>query len=457
AASVALFVHLFVVRHLLHLMELRQRDRLHGEELAAALAAAHHELTERQRAEAERERLREQLLHSQKLEAVGTLAGGVAHDMNNMLAAILGLAEHARVDLTTAPEAFEQIIDAARRGSGFVRNLLGFSRRGQYRVERFELGSVVASITVLLSRTLPKEIELVSASKPGQVIEGDAAQLGQALLNLCLNASDAMEGRGVLRVEVGETMLAGESARSLGLTDGRYVTLAVSDTGCGMDVETRSRMFEPFFTTKPPGRGTGLGLAMVYGTITNHGGAIAVDSEPGRGTSIVLHLPAVEIADRPAPAAEPHVAQAPPVAGPTRPALDEAGLVLVVDDEPLLRRITRRSLERSGYRVLTASDGAEGLAVFQESAADIGVVLLDMAMPVMGGAECFLRMRAFDPRARVLLASGYALEEDARACLAAGALGFLEKPFASARLLEAVALALSDRRVEEHLTLPAVS
>jgi signal transduction histidine kinase/CheY-like chemotaxis protein len=445
-AFVSLFVHLFVVRHLTHLKELRRRDRTHGEALAEALAAARHELTERQRAEAERERLREQPLHAQKLEAIGTLAGGVAHDMNNMLAVILGVAELAREDPSTAREGIDQILDAARRGSELVRNLLGFSRRGQYRVERVELGSVVAGITGLLSRALPREIELVSASRAAVQIEGDAAQLGQALLNLCINASDAMNGRGTLRIEIGEQRLAGERARELGVPDGSYAALAVSDTGCGMDAATRARMFEPFFTTKAPGRGTGLGLAMVYGTITNHGGAVAVDTEPGRGTSITLFLPAIAVAEESAPPVE---APAAPPIGATEPAPGaggQGGLVLLVDDEPLVRSVTRRSLERAGYRVVTAGDGAEGVAVFEERAAEIAVVLLDMAMPVMGGAECFRRIREIEPRARVLLASGYAMEAEARACLASGALGFLEKPFATAALLERIASARSDRR-----------
>jgi two-component system, cell cycle sensor histidine kinase and response regulator CckA len=473
---VAQYLHMFVVRHLAHLKLLRQRDRMHGEELSAALAAAQRELTERQRAETERERLREQLLHSQKLEAIGTLAGGVAHDMNNLLAAILGVAELARNEPSTAREGIEQIIEAAQRGSEVVRNLLGFSRRGQYRKALIELAPVVATITALLSRTLPKEVELISASTAVHAVEGDVAQLGQALLNLCINASDAMKGRGVLRIEVDEVLLVGDDARSRDAVEGRYVTLRVSDTGCGMDAATRSRMFEPFFTTKPPGRGTGLGLAMVYGTITNHGGTIAVDSELGHGTAITIYLPARERAEQAG-----HAAQAPAAASPPeqiaaaraatpgsspgpRSAPDattsdrnaRSGAVLVVDDEPMIRRMSQRSLERAGYRVLTASDGAEGLVVFREHAADIEVVVLDMAMPTMGGAECFRHLRAVDPAARVLLASGYALEEEARECLAAGALGILEKPFTTARLIEAVASARADRRVEEHLALPAM-
>jgi signal transduction histidine kinase/ActR/RegA family two-component response regulator len=471
-AFIAILLHLFVTRYMAHMKLLRRRDLVHSEELAAALAAAQRELTERHRAEAERERLRAQLLDAQKLEAIGTLAGGVAHDMNNVLAAILGLAEQTLVDPGTARQGAEQTIEAARRGIELSRNLLGFSRRGKYRKERLDLSSLVAGITALLTRTLPKEIEVVTSSAATHAIEGDIAQLGQALLNLCLNASDAMKGRGVLRIDVGEVVLDEEGARTLDLRSGRYARLVVSDTGCGMDQATRSRMFEPFFTTKEAGRGTGLGLSMVYGTIANHGGAIAVESEPGRGTSIALHLPAVGDGDRSGracPPVSPDVPAPPIDAAPAAPVAEPAvvptparrpaagGVVLVVDDEPLIRSVTRRSLERAGYEVIAACDGAEGVARFQERAADICVVLLDMAMPVMGGAECFGHLRVLDPSARVVLASGYALEGDARACLTAGALGFLEKPFTTARLLAAIERARSGQRLDDPFSLPAIS
>jgi two-component system, cell cycle sensor histidine kinase and response regulator CckA len=437
AAAAGLTIHLVNVRYLRNVEEMRARDGRHQAELTAALAAVQRELIDRKSAEAERERLREQLLHAQKLEAIGTLAGGVAHDMNNMLAAIIGLAELLREDPQAGPDVVEHILNAARRGTELTRNLLGFSRRGKYHKETIDLSSVVASVSQLLTRTLPKGITLTGANRATHAVEGDSGQLGQALVNLCLNSADAMEGSGALRIDVGEVDLAGEAARALGLADGRYVTLAVADSGCGMDRETQAHIFEPFFTTKEQGRGTGLGLAMVYGTIANHGGAIAVDSEQGRGTCITLHLPAVELASRPEPVAAPRVVH------------DGGGaLVLVVDDEPMVRAVTRRSLERVGYRVITASDGAEAVERFRERGADVTAVVLDMAMPVMGGAECFRRLRALAPDVPVLIASGCALEQEARDCLAAGALVFLEKPFPTARLLEAMAVASSQARAD---------
>ncbi|HKE15631.1 MAG TPA: response regulator [Kofleriaceae bacterium] len=438
AAATGLALNLVNVRYLRSVEEMRARDARHQAELTAALAAAHRELVDRQAAEAERERLREQLLHAQKLEAIGTLAGGVAHDMNNMLAAIVGLAEFMRDDPQGAgPDVVEQILDAARRGTELTRNLLGFSRRGKGRKETIELSSVVAGVCQLLSRTLPKGIALTSGGRAAHAIEGDSGQLGQALINLCLNGADAMNGAGALRIDVGEAALAGEAAAALGLAEGTYVTLAVTDSGCGMDRETRSRIFEPFFTTKEEGRGTGLGLAMVSGTIAAHGGAIEVDTEPGRGTCITIHLPAVEGAARAEPA-------------PAAPDVRAGGgaLVLLVDDEPMVCQVTRRSLERAGYRVITASDGAEAVERFRQRGGDVRVVVLDMAMPVMGGAECFHHLQALSPEVRVLIASGRPLEQEARECLDAGAIGFLEKPCPTARLLEAIAEASDQARAE---------
>jgi signal transduction histidine kinase/ActR/RegA family two-component response regulator len=446
AGFIAMLLHMVTLRFTRSIERLRERDRAHHAELATALDAVQRELCERKRAEAEREHLREQLLDAQKLEAIATLAGGVAHDMNNVLGAILGLAEEVGDGLNGRKrESVDQILLAARRGTDLTRNLLGFSRRGQYRKEQLELSSVVESVVLLLSRTLPSGIELTTANASRSAVDGDRAQLSQALVNLCINSRDAMNGAGRLHIAVADSLLAGDEARAHGLPDGRYVSMTVSDTGCGMDRQTRSRMFEPFFTTKEQGRGTGLGLAMVYGTITAHGGAIAVDTEPGRGTSIAIHLPAAERAAARAPA----LPAAPDHAG-------AGGVVLLVDDEEMLRAVTRRALERVGYEVIEARNGAEGVERFR-ARRDIGLVVLDMAMPVMGGAECFRQLRAIDPNVRVLLASGHTIEQDARACLAAGALGFLEKPFRTARLLEALANIRQNRRLDESFALPSIS
>jgi CheY-like chemotaxis protein len=267
------------------------------------------------------------------------------------------------------------------------------------------------------------------------LVEGDAAQLSQAILNICLNGIDAMPGAGVLAMVARDRTLDASSAMKLRLAPGMYVEIAVRDSGSGMDALTSARIFEPFFTTKA-GRGTGLGLAMVYGTVKAHRGAIEVESEPGRGTLIRILLPRGDRKGR--------RTEIPPsnLPLPTR----RTGRILVVDDDPLLRSTTKRMLERAGHEVLVAEDGKEALEIFEKTP-EIGGILLDMSMPHMGGADCFQALRARDPAVKVVLMSGFARSEEVRASLATGALGFVGKPFSAARLHEAVAALLQGVRL----------
>jgi signal transduction histidine kinase/CheY-like chemotaxis protein len=437
AASAALVAHRSIV-HAMHKAEwLRLVDERRRDELAVALEAARHELEERKRAEAEREALREQFTQAQKLEAVGTLAGGVAHDMNNVLAAVIGLTELVRDEVDGPARAdLDQILATAQRGADLTRNLLGFSRRGKYRLERVALESVVEQTTRLLCRTLPKRVALETSFAHGMLdVRGDGSQLGHVLVNLCLNAADAIAASGTIRITTAAVELAGERAETLGVADGRYVALTFSDDGSGMDEATRRRVFEPFFTTKAVGKGTGLGLAMVYGTVAHHKGAIEVDSAPGRGTTFTIYLRAS--------ARRSHSCSSTPRVK------SGNGLVLLVDDEPAVRLVGRRLLERFGYQVAEAVDGKDALAVFALRRDEVRLAVLDMSMPVMGGAECFYALRAQAPWLPVLMCSGYAVEAEARGCLAAGAAGFLEKPFSAAQLAAAVARALGgDAAVE---------
>jgi signal transduction histidine kinase/CheY-like chemotaxis protein len=528
--------YVFRMRHFVHMHTLRIRDQKRGQELAQALAAVERELCDRKRAEEERERLRDQLSHAQKMEAVGTLAGGFAHDLNNILGVVMGLAEIVRDGSSgQMRDDVDQILSSCKRGSELTRNLLGFSRRGQYRVERLDMASVVREVSKLLSRTIPKSVTIDVQLDQGALVIGDSTQLSQVLLNLCLNSVDAMPGGGHLMLRVTRVELDADKAARAGILPGPHVAMSVADSGCGMDAETRQRMFEPFFTTRRERGGTGLGLAMVYGTTMKHNGGIVVESEAGAGTRITVFLPlalpgvaeamtaavetgiappsnapavdaapvvepAIEAASivddaslvdvagvidaapvedepvlllvrasppEPAPLAAPPTQPPPVIIEPSAAAAAETGVglgmepeptsslaedspsdpgvrgrILIVDDEPLVRAVVRRILRRAGYRVLEATDGMDGLDMFERHQREIDLVLLDMAMPIMGGAACFARLREIEPSTRVILASGFTAEEDAQRCLGSGALCFLEKPYSSAALLAAVAGAL---------------
>ena len=391
------------------------RIETHRLDLQHALERLERELGERQRAEADREALRDQFVHAQRMDAVGTLSAGLAHDMNNILGGILAFAEILRAQATDPEtrEDLDRIRHEAERGAALTRGLLAFSRRGAYRKRAISLGGVIDDMAPLLARTLGKNIKLERTDGAIAIVEGDPAQLGQILLNLGLNAADAMDGTGTIWIATDVVELAANEVGTL--PAGSYAKLSVTDTGVGMDEATRLRMFEPFFTTKAVGKGTGLGLAMVYGAIEAHGGAIGVASAPGKGTTIEIYVPTVEAAvERPKRAS-------------TNPSLLR-GVVLIVDDEATMRAGTARIIEQLGLSALTASDGDEALAVFDNQRGDIALVLLDMAMPRMTGAECFkaLRQRANVP---ILLMSGYTDHTAAKALLEAGANGFLEKPF----------------------------
>lgn len=423
-----------VLFNLLHRSALvrAERHRIQQEATARELAC---QLAELRRSEDERGRLHDQLLHAQRMEATGTLAAGLAHDMNNVLASITSFAELVRGSVSDAVAArdLDHIVAQAGRGAELTRGLLAFGRRGQYRKQVVGVDSIFAEVAPILSRTLPKSIEL--RMRPGAAdvcIEGDATQLHQVLINLALNAADAMSGTGTLELESSCVDLPHAELARRGLVPGRYVTLRVRDTGCGMDEATRRRAFEPFFTTKPRGKGTGLGLSTVWGILQNHGGTVEIESTIGQGSTFTLYLPTT--AERPV--------AAPPVATPAPQAHQTT--VLVVDDEEAVRSATARLLQRRGHEVLTAANGEEGLRVYREHHAAIGLVILDMGMPVMNGAQCFRELRTLGS-VPVLIATGYADDADAQALTADGAV-LLEKPFPPARLLDEVTRQLAPAR-----------
>ena len=385
----------------------------------ARLALAR-ELDERQRAEAERERLRVQFMHAQRMEAVGTLAAGLAHDMNNILGGVLAFAEvlHAEAKDKDVRADLARIRQEAERGAALTRSLLAFSRRGVYRRQAILLHSVLDDMMPLLSRTLGKSVSVTRKDGPATIVEADPAQLGQIVLNLCMNGADAMNGIGTLAIATDEVSL--EATNGARLKPGRYAKLSVTDTGCGMDAETRRRAFEPFFTTKPIGKGTGLGLAMVIGAVEAHGGGVVIDSAVGKGTTMTLYLPASEAKPR-----------TPTQRIPVTPR--RRGVVLVVDDEPIIRQGTIRLVEQLGLSALSAADGVEAIALYEQHRKDISLVMLDMVMPRLAGPDCFKKLRALGSTP-VLIVSGYAEDAAARAMLEAGAEGFLEKPYTASQL-----------------------
>jgi signal transduction histidine kinase/CheY-like chemotaxis protein len=359
---------------------------------------------------------------SQKLEAIGLLAGGVAHDFNNLLVGILGyadvLAEEAAPGSVQA-EAARTISQAAQRAAALTRQLLAVARLGRHRQEPVDLHAVVREVAALLDRTLDKAIRVeLRLDAAAHTVRGDAGQLQQVILNLAVNARDAMPGGGTLAVATSHDAGGGGAGR---------VVLTVSDTGVGIPKEHLERIFEPFFTTKGEGRGTGLGLATAYGIVKSHGGTLKVASEVGTGSRFTVSLPAWEGAS-----VAPSETAAPSIRG--------RGVVLVVDDEEVVRRTAGQMLASLGFEPALVGGGPEALEWLDRSPRPAAIVL-DMAMPGMDGRACFREMRARHPGLRVVLSSGFTRNVRVEELLAEGAAAFVEKPYRTADLARAVALA----------------
>jgi two-component system, cell cycle sensor histidine kinase and response regulator CckA len=401
------------------------------------LVGAVHDLTERKAAEARQVRAEEMLRQSQKLEGIGHLAGGVAHDFNNILNVILGYGELMRSQLGESHAArprLDQVIQAAQRAAGLTRQLLAFSRKQVLQPKLLDLGAVVGDMRPMLERVIGEDLEFMvrSADELGAVL-ADPTQVEQVIMNLVVNARDAMPTHGCLTIETANVEFdAVYAAAHPPAKAGAFVMLAVSDTGSGMDAETQKRLFEPFFTTKPAGEGTGLGLSTVYGIVKQTGGYVWVYSEVGRGTTFKIYLPRVE---------EARAEEKTVLVAPVLPRGTET--VLVVEDTESLRDLIRELLEEQGYTVLVARDGEEALALAAERAAGIDLLLTDVVMPKLGGGDLAQRMRASRPRIRVLFMSGYTSGAISRhGALQEGA-NLLEKPFTAEQLARAVRLALS--------------
>ncbi len=379
----------------------------------------------------------EQLHQSQKMDAIGQLAGGVAHDFNNMLAGILGSAELLAENLPEGDPRHglvRTIIKASGRAADLTSKLLAFSRKGKLVSTALDLHRIVQDTLALLERSIDKRIQIrqeLKARSP-QVV-GDPSQLENALLNLCINARDAMPEGGVLTVETEDLRLRESFSDPSGfqVEAGPYVRLSVRDTGHGIPPEIRDRIFEPFFTTKAEGKGTGLGLAAVYGIVKGHRGALQVESAPGQGSAFSILLPVDDIRC-------------------SQPAMEEVrvqhrgeGTILVIDDEDMIRSTTARILASMGYEVLLAADGSEGLRLFEARRPEIQLVLMDLVMPGLTGRETFRRLRALDPELRVVAASGFADDQSVADMVAEGLVGFLHKPYGMRELADAIHAALA--------------
>jgi PAS domain S-box-containing protein len=383
------------------------------------LAIYSRDITEEKHSEAERKKLTAQLQQAQKMEAIGTLAGGIAHDFNNLLMAIQGNVSLALFDLEPPPplhRIFANIEKLVRSGADLTSKLLGYARKGKYESRPLMVNELVRETAETFGR-MRKDIAIQrDLSEEVKSTIADKGQIEQVLLNLFVNAADAMPTGGTLSLKTRNVSHQDIPFKGYAIKPGGYVLLTVSDTGVGMDKEVISRIFDPFFTTKKRGRGTGLGLASAYGIIKGHNGYIDVTSEKGKGSVFYVYLPAT---DQKSFAA----------LQPSRRPEGGVGTILLVDDEETVLDVTARMIERLGYTVLTASSGGEAIEHFRQNADQVSLVILDMIMPNMGGGEVFDELKRISPRVKVLLASGYSMQGQAREIMSRGCFGFIQKPF----------------------------
>ena len=393
--------------------------------------------TARIHAEEERARIQEKMLQAQKLESLGVLAGGIAHDFNNLLTVIQG---NAGLALSRLPEShgawplLDDVVRASQRASELTKQMLAYSGRARFQIRPLDLGTLAGEIASLLRSSLPKKVELrLDLEKNLPAIQGDAAQLHQILMNLVINGAEAIgDAPGEVIVSLASEDVADGAAGELvgqeRLPAGRYVRLAVADSGSGMDAETRSRIFDPFFTTKATGRG--LGLAAVLGIVRSHHGALRIRSQPGAGTIFEVLLPAAG-ARAGQPGKDPE-----PASG--------KGTVLVVDDEPFVRSATCRIVASFGYDVLETEDGARAVELFRARGGTIDAVILDLTMPRMSGEETLRELRRVDQDVKVIVFSGYAEAEVYERLGPVGGAAILQKPFTPQQLARALRSVLED-------------
>ncbi|MBN2340894.1 MAG: response regulator [Deltaproteobacteria bacterium] len=368
----------------------------------------------------QRKRAEQELVQAQKLEALGRLAGGIAHDVNNVLASIMSIASSMKLDMEVGSgqpqkDDIYDILDACRRGRDLTLSLLGFARKGDFFKRPISLVKEIKEAKKLLERVSPRTLNVKAVYHTNvPQIEGDPSEIKNVLMNLCINGIDAMNGNGVLTVSLETVELQGEGD----MAEGSYVLLKVTDTGEGMSEETMRRAFEPFYTTKPEGKGTGLGLPRVWGIVKEHAGKVEIDSDSGVGTTINVWFPALDEAR-----------EDPGIKGSNPPVYGGAHTVLLIDDEDLIRKSGTRILQKIGYNVIAAENGKVAVDKLTENPEAVDLVLLDMIMPVMDGPAAFAAIRALRPDVPIILCSGYSKDDSATELLKQGNVGFVQKPF----------------------------
>ncbi|MGK7949032.1 MAG: PAS domain S-box protein [Xenococcaceae cyanobacterium] len=377
----------------------------------------------------EKKQLERQLLHAQRLESIGTLAGGIAHDLNNILTPILGFAQLLPLKIPNLDRASMEMLELIRanalRGANIVRQVLMFARETETEWKLVSISQLLEEIIQLIRQTFPKSIAIEDRVSPDLwQLDGDSSQLHQLLMNLCINARDAMPDGGKLIISAENLSLDEQySATNLNIEVGNYILITVTDTGMGIPPDTIDRIFEPFFTTKEPGRGTGLGLSMVMGIAKNHGGTIEVKSDLRSGTQFEVYLP-VSAA----------IATTETITGETLPS-GRGELILVVDDEAGIREVTKATLETHNYRVITASDGLEAIAIYAQQPQEIRVVLMDLVMPEMDGLTAMRALKKINPKVKLIANSGIPTKEKVSAAESIGIQAFLLKPYTAEKLL----------------------
>ena len=369
----------------------------------------------------EKKRLEDQLIQSQKMEAVGTLAGGIAHNFNNILVGIMGYSEFLlknKGENDLDYKALKTIHEGTIRASFLTRELLNVARRGEYRPVKISLNHVVGKTLPLIRGTFDKSIDIETHLEEDlMLIKGDSGQLEQSLLNICINARDAMTKGGTIIVETYNQKIDSKlSKKYIDLREGDYVVLSVTDNGIGMSDEVKERIFEPFFTTKEDKGGTGMGLSTVYGIVKNHDGLITVYSEEGKGSTFKLYFPAIKGTLKEIPAIE------------NEKNYTGSATILLVDDEKAVLEMWGDFLLKQGHQVLTAQDGKKALKIFKEKKNDIDLVILDYVMPLMGAKETLIELKEIDPNVKVLVTSGYSENGPIREIISKGADGFIQKP-----------------------------